>query len=134
MNTIKYNIPLIVKSGDWWNDSDSDVLPATPQVAQKAAEDFNADDLTKYSDLPYLKGLLAEASGDKLIVTAEVSGKVTETKTRAIRSYLSGQCSDGWGEGFEQQEFGGYALGYAGYNKVFISTWDRDREPEVVSG
>lgn len=129
---VRYNIPLIVKSGDWWNDGNPDVLPPTPQVAQQAADDFNTDNLTKYSELPYLKNLIADAIGEKLIVTAEVNGKLSQKRVAEIRAYLSGQCSDGWGEGFEQQEFGGYALGYAGYKKVFISTWAKGKEPEVL--
>lgn len=132
MSQVKYRIPLIVKSGDWWGDNDPDVLPATPQVAQRAADDFNSDDLAQYSDKKYLKKLTAEAQGDRLIVTAEIEGKATAVKIAAVRNEIGGQCSDGWGEGFEQQEFSGPSLGYPGYSKAFISTWARGREPEVI--
>lgn len=128
---IKYNIPLIVKARDSW-DGDPDYITPTPEVAQRAADDFNSAELQQYSDLPYLKKLTAEAQGNKLIATAEIDGRPTKTKVVAIQKEISGQCSDGWGEGFEQQEFSGRTLGYGAYKMVFISTWDRDKEPEAI--
>lgn len=129
---VRYNIPLIVRARDSW-EGDADILTPTPEVAQKASDDFNSSDVAQYSDLPYLKKLTSEAQGNKLIVTAEVDGRTTKAKTIAIQKEICGQCSDGWGEGFEQEEFSSHVLGYDGHKMVFISTWDIGKEPEVIT-
>lgn len=46
----------------------------------------------------------AEIKGDKVISTAEVKAnrELTPSELEKIKDYISGQYSDGWGEGFEQ--------------------------------
>jgi hypothetical protein len=75
------------------------------------------DDMTKY--------LLGDDRGCKKVVSVQwiletESSGIIEVKTNAeltdlekknISEWISGQCSDGLGEGFEQQDFANYYIG-----------------------
>lgn len=49
--------------------------------------------------------------------------ELTESEEKALISFIDGQCSDGWGEGFEQQE-----VGEGGYT---VSLWTRGKSPVI---
>lgn len=86
----------------------------------EAARDYLvAEDMTKYliGSLDYRKGmetlseddivsiewrLLDESRGKIILITTR---KLTDTESKVISEWISGQNSDGLGEGFEQQDF-----------------------------
>ena len=77
--------------------------------------DFNESDLEQYFDFddyqgepfelynlqlvePKRRGFYGKAEG-----TFETNIELNEDQIKSIKDYITGQCSDGWGEGFEQQ-------------------------------
>ena len=38
------------------------------------------------------------------VAECQISGELSAGELAALKKYISGQASDGWGEGFEQQE------------------------------
>jgi hypothetical protein len=82
---------------------------------QKMMSDFNESKLEQYYDSdssywvpfelhnliliePKKKGFYGLAEG-----TFETNIELNNDQIKSIKSYIEGQCSDGWGEGFEQQ-------------------------------
>jgi hypothetical protein len=92
------------------------------EISEVIVDDFNDAQLEQYCDeLPegVLQSLTAIDENDgRLIIEAKTKGSLTEDQIYILRDYISGQCSDGWGEGREQEEIEGY----------YISTWSHDDE------
>lgn len=58
--------------------------------------------------------------------TAIISRRLKISEIKKLMKWLTGGCSDGWGEGFEQQEK------RIGKNKLcYIQTWWRDNFPGI---
>jgi len=94
-------------------------------IYDKLKEDFNEDDMLEYFDEAKEYGLVSmKVIGDKFDdesrFTVEVTGtkKLTDIEIDKIKDYLEGQCSDGFGEGFEQHVVEGY----------YVSTWWSDED------
>lgn len=62
---------------------------------------------------------LVEVVGDELmgVVTAELNAPLDERELGTLKETISGQASDGWGEGFEQREI------KCGGRDVYVSFW-----------
>ena len=67
-------------------------------------DDFNQSKLEQYYDFPGVESIRAtEVTDDgKFVVEVEA---VADLDVESMKSYLTGQYSDGGGEGFEQTEF-----------------------------
>lgn len=95
-----------------------------------AAREYLDEDMTRYliDSFGYRKGmetlkpddivsikwkLLDESKGKIIIITTR---KLTATESKAISEWISGQNSDGLGEGFEQQDFATTYLSDDSYN------------------
>lgn len=78
-------------------------------------DDFNEGDLEQYFDFDNYQGEPFELYNLQLVEpkrrgyygsaegTFETNIELNEEQLKHIKDYISGQCSDGWGEGFEQQ-------------------------------
>lgn len=70
---------------------------------------LSADDMTQYVDDPLRSKLervewkLEDADGGVIVV--EAKEELTQDELSELSAWISGQCSDGLGEGFEQQKF-----------------------------
>lgn len=53
------------------------------------------------------------------ILTCRLIEPITETEMAEFQAYWGGQCSDGWGEGFEQREINTDAFGM-----IYVSFWN----------
>ena len=117
MKTLKIYNPLIAQIA---SESNCFTAPAEEYAAELLEALENDDtDLAEYADdyhgATYYKKLRkitmsTEWYGGRLygLATCEVDDDWTDDDTAQLKEYLSGQYSDGWGEGFEQREVYSY--------------------------
>ena len=70
-----------------------------------------------YSAFPSVEVIDGELKG---VTTLRVRGELDNNELRELRNYLTGQYSDGWGEGFEQQEI---KTGDRDCPEIYVSFW-----------
>lgn len=92
-------------------------------------DDFNGVELAKYAKekvptLTKLEALEVDKAGN-IIVEATYSEAPNEDVLEKTKSYLMGQYSDGWGEGFEQQEQEGKDEDQPAF---YINAWAGDKD------
>lgn len=115
--------------GDMFTVGDSYLADSADEIA-KALEEYSADYKNNmavyYSRNGSIKKKLLSAAwsvelhGDRLFGRIDCSLKeaLTAEETEALRDWLTGQCSDGLGEGFEQQPIDTMD------GELFVSFWN----------
>jgi hypothetical protein len=115
-----YTVPVIVK--DFGDDCEERELPPiTPDLLSRIADDFNSDDMRKYSRDIVITHIVARPYEDGIRVIAETPGRFSREKAEKIRLFLNGQCADGWGEN-------GFELG----RYVTAHVWDQEHDVQFV--
>ena len=71
-----------------------------------------------YSAFPSVEKIDGKLMG---VTTLRVRGELTNEEQNALNNYLSGQYSDGWGEGFEQREI---ETGDRDCPEIYVSFWN----------
>jgi hypothetical protein len=89
--------------------------------------DFNESTLEEYSDVPGVETIRAKEVTRAGNFVVEVVAQ-SDLDIEAMKEELSGQYSDGWGEGYEQKEHDVDDVNY------YVHTWrDRDFEIKLVN-
>lgn len=113
-------------------------LANNPAILQKVADSWNSERVHQYLALSdaYRPDVMGEGIFDShAFVDTKIQGLMVEITTEYIlndkeiaflRDEISGQCSDGWGEGFEQQEQ------YYNGDKLYISPWTHGPKGEPI--
>lgn len=117
-------------------------------IYETIANDFNESELEQYFDEAKEFGVTSirvidnpdwydknSNQEDRLIIEVKTNKKLDESEIKLVKDYITGQCSDGWGEGFEQQDINPNGnMGTrrrGGHRELFnynISTWSRLKE------
>lgn len=66
-----------------------------------------------FSAIPSVRDVNGELVG---VFECEISGELTVSELEDLRSYLTGQASDGWGEGLEQ-----HGVKTADFGEIYVS-------------
>lgn len=119
MATYSYKIPLFVVMPD----EDMEPVKIEPYMASRVADDFNNAELLESSRDVRIASMIAKPAPDSqsLIVGVATAGRKSKAEQEAIRRFLSGQCSDGWGE--NGVEFG---------RSFTIHVWDSKHDVESL--
>lgn len=102
-------------------------IVAADDFEDDIVSDFNESKLEEYSDVPGVETIRAKGiTRDGNFVVDVVA--LSDLDIEAMKEELSGQYSDGWGEGYEQTE---HKLDDVSY---YVHTWkDRDFEIKLVN-
>lgn len=142
MNTIKFIYPLFGHITDDWEgctyDISSEQLTDYQELLEEKMKEYqlcNGQGMEQFFDAngdvqSKLKSIVwnFEEFDGKLygVTTAEFSGEIDEKGIADLKDWISGQNSDGLGEGFEQQEFdvdeGRLSVSLWDFNEYFIYT------------
>ncbi len=142
MNTIKFIYPLFGHITDDWEgctyDISSEQLTDYQELLEEKMKEYqlcNGQGMEQFFDAnadvqSKLKSIVwnFEEFDGRLygIATAELSGEIGEKGIADLKDWISGQNSDGLGEGFEQQDFdvdeGRLSVSLWDFNEYFIYT------------
>ena len=104
---------------------------AVNEAVKKDIADFNGDLMQYYHEDDFVRRKVVSAvpsveiCGNKLCgcLTVELKETLLDDEQTVLCNYISGQYSDGWGEGFEQHEIS------VGDGKLYVHFWqDHDFE------
>lgn len=115
IKTIKYHVPLSVREEtEWYEMDDLEVNELNVKIVNESIQESLSDEgyqgLARYCD-PSLKDKVESikpsvefVDGEVIgVITVEINSDLNEGELMLLENEISGQLSDGWGEGFEQQ-------------------------------
>jgi len=117
-------------------DLDFEESHLTEEDFENLRDNFNESNLEKYytykeynHDFQIIFMKVTELKdNNKIIGEIKTNRELTEDETESVKDYLIGQCSDGWGESYEESQEKEKILGLSFY--VSIKPWWSDGYPE----
>ena len=79
-----------------------------------------------FSAIPSVREINGELMG---VFECRIVGELTDSELEELRSYLTGQCSDGFFEGMEQ-----HPIKTADYGEIYVSFWDDGKDCFLFHG
>ena len=106
---------------------------AVDEAVKKDIADFNGDLMQYYHEDDSVRGKVVNAvpsveiHGNKLCgcLTVELKEPLLDDEQTVLCNYISGQYSDGWGEGFEQREID------IGDGDLYVHLWNWDNNWDI---
>lgn len=89
-------------------------------IEDSMIDDFNESNLAQYCEIPGVESIKAVKVTREGMFRVEVAAQ-SDMPIEEMKEWLSGQYSDGWGEGFEQHPINLNNL------DVYVSTWSSNR-------
>lgn len=107
----KFRIPVMPNRGK-----------GSPEMAEYVADSWNDTGMIQFFDINELNniviGLSADHIGTNVFIYAACERELLPKEIRLLQNWITGQCSDGWGEGLEQEEY---------EEGIYIRTWSRTK-------
>ena len=106
------------------------------QIYKITSNNFNNNHLEKYfnrkNDLGIVSILMNDFNSENSVFYVDVTTDkiLTDNEIDEICKYIDGQCSDGWGEGFEQHDISSQIGEEDKY--VFVRTWNSNTEVKYI--
>lgn len=120
---LTYENPVIINADDFETLTNMTDELAT-ELMGILIDDFNDNKLEQYvkgtqhfkehQRIESIKAVGFNTKDSTFTIEVQIKGEPDEEIIKGIEKYIEGQCSDGWGEGFEQTDIG---------EDIFISTW-----------
>ena len=119
---ITYENPVFLKFQD--DDEVYDLLDysnSAYEIMKELKDDFNSNELEQWMpedlNIISIRATDHNVNNSNFTIKVRVKGNPTNEQITKIKEKISGQCSDGWGEGFEQTPVA---------DRFYVSTWDRE--------
>lgn len=147
LQEIKFYCPLVITadSGDDYEElealGDADKISCEEAILRKIRSDKdifeykrglmqycdNDDSMEQavFSAFPSVEKVNGTLMG---VFVCQVSPDITDEQIDKLKDYLSGQASDGWGEGFEQHE-----IDTPEYGDIYVSFWSGGEEWSLLT-
>ena len=125
--TITYENPVFLMNEtgeeDKMCDIDSKLLN---NIMNELIQNFNESELEQYMDendiknsdrIISIKASNYNINNNSFYINVDIKDKPSKEDIDKIKDYIEGQCSNGWGEGFEQSDIYGYSVSTWGFKQ-----------------
>lgn len=89
----------------------------------------NWDEFFQLGNITNIEMTDVDDKNSQFIVTVETNKELSDDKIESIRKFLDHQCSDGWGEEFENEDLS-YLMNED--RSVFVKTWQPNSEVKYI--
>ena len=103
------------------------------KIFKITSQEFNKSNLSQYYNKPdefEINMVDYDIDNSVFIVEVKIENGLNKTDIENIRKFIEGQCSDGWGEGFEQRDISEYVDEKNKY--VYVVTWVHNKDVKFL--
>jgi len=99
------------------------------KIYEATSNNFNSIEKWNNSLISNIKMIDVDDKNSQFIVEIETYDKITDEQIELIRKYLDNQCSDGWGESFENEDLS-HLIDEE--RNVYVKTWEPKSEVKFI--